>query len=114
MSINGGQLVDIAYSLTHELNKQIQIDLNTKGTFISGSPEINFKCLFYNTRTCHVREQMNITDEDLKKETAISKTDKIEFVGSKEGHEYPTYKNTQNTADWLVTKFCRICPHREA
>ena len=95
MSINGGQLADIANSLTHELNK---------------IPSEAYRCLFYNNRVCHTREQMDISDDDLQKEIAVSKEarrsqlkdEEINFLG---------YENTQNTANWLVGRFCQICPH---
>ena len=61
---------------------------------------------------------MNITDEDLGKERIMTRQELIRpnrnLQGQTADYEYPERKTMQNTADWLVNNFCRICPHREA
>ena len=73
-------------------------------------------CLFYDKRTCHIREHMNISDEDLKKEITVSKQHKeTPFTQETEDGSLPLIsEDKQNTADWLVSNFCRICPHKDA
>ena len=70
--------------------------------------EMKFKCLFYNTRTCHVREQIDITDDLLKKNLVTGKTFRY-----REDVPHLNDEVNRNIADWLVNEFCRICPHRE-
>ena len=55
---------------------------------------------------------MSIVDEDLREETAVSKEERKSQLKDEE-IKFLGYENTENTANWLVTKFCRICPHRE-
>lgn len=80
----------------------------------TGKTENPYKCLFYESRICHVRQYLDLTDERLKKE-------KITTVTEREGRniqDTPTdpivRKYYSNTAHWLVSEFCQICPHREA
>lgn len=77
-----------------------------------------YKCLFYDTRGCPIRKQMNILDEDLIKEKIVSRLEVVRphrnLQGQAADYEYPERKDLRNTADWLVSNFCRICPHREA
>lgn len=92
-------------------------ELNPRGYFVAGDNKI-YKCLFYDTRGCPVRKQMNILDEDLVKEKIVAKQEIIRVKRTLQGqdtdYEYPERKDVRNTADWLVSNFCRICPHREA
>ena len=77
-----------------------------------------YKCLFFDSRGCPIRKQMNITDEDLGKEKIVTKLEMVRLnrplQGQEARYEYPERKDMRNTADWLVNNFCRICPHREA
>jgi len=57
---------------------------------------------------------MNIVDEDLKNEVSVSREKRSNRQTADEEISFLGYEKTQSTADWLVTKFCRMCPHREA
>jgi len=70
------------------------------------------KCIFYENRTCHIREHIDITEKDLKEGKTVTEEwerDTREIQDEPAGRLMRKY--TRNTADWLVSNFCRICPH---
>jgi len=76
--------------------------------------KISFKCLFYKDRICHVRQYLNLTNENLREEKITTVTEREGRVIQDVPHERVTGKYSANIAHWLVSEFCRICPHREA
>jgi len=72
-----------------------------------------YKCIFYENRTCHVREHIDITDEDLKTGKTVSEDWDHNVMRDIQDvpEERLKRKHARNTADWLVGEFCRICPH---
>ena len=74
-----------------------------------------YRCLFFDSRGCPIRKQMEITDEKLKENTIISEDWNYDRdQGVEREYEWLAKKYKHNMADWLVNNFCRICPHREA
>ena len=57
---------------------------------------------------------MGITDEKLGEDKILVERETAVRTIMDEPSDYDVRRYTQNVADWLVVKFCRICPHREA
>ena len=74
----------------------------------------SFRCLFFHTRKCPIREQMSIKDDELQKGRIITEEIECPIQTVRGQQEWSRRKQTRHTADWLVNNFCRICPHREA
>ena len=74
----------------------------------------NYKCLFFHTRNCPIREQMDITDEKLIEEKITLEKEKMIRPHGEANLEYVNHKISQTMADWLIGKVCKLCPHREA
>lgn len=88
-------------------------ELKPRGFFVTGSDE-EYPCIFFANRKCHVREYVGITDENLRKETVTTATERETRTIADVPSEPVVRKYHVNTAHWLVNEFCRICPHREA
>ena len=73
----------------------------------------DYKCLFFHTRNCPIREQMDITDEKLREETITLERKQAVRPVNDTNIEYTKEKCSQAVADWLIGRVCYLCPHRE-